>query len=123
MNREDELRPCPFCGSEAYRVKAVRGVESVACRRAGCCAYQTTADAWNKRALPPSPLTEAKEKAVIEAAKKLKVVGKKLDGFDCGHDAEHQCGCGNAHVRLINEWKSQESDLFAALAALEAGEA
>ena len=67
----NELLPCPFCGSKAeefFHHKDLRGIGvfKIQCssKALGCPLYQSFDDveAWNTRALPPSPAQELVER-------------------------------------------------------------
>lgn len=65
----DDLKPCPFCGAEAYRSL---WDETVLCS-AGCRDDATSIDAWNRRAPSPAPAAPPSEavERLVEAARIL----------------------------------------------------
>lgn len=63
---------------------------------------------------------EAALDAVVEKGNRLRVLSKNLDAFDCGHESEERCNCGNIHGQMLSEYKVAEEEFFAALARLAA---
>jgi hypothetical protein len=63
------LKPCPFCGGEAFRLKA--GVsELVSCSNQDCTldSYDFSVEGWNRRAQPSQAQQAGVTEAMVDAA-------------------------------------------------------
>lgn len=40
-------------------------------------------------------------------------LGKQIDDFECDHDAEHRCNCGNVHTQMILKYDKERDEALA----------
>lgn len=66
----------------------------------------------------------AEEEKTVKQLVFLLRLQKQIDDFECDHDAEHRCDCGNVHTNMILEYEKERDEFLATYRASKAkGEA
>ena len=81
---DDEIKPCPFCGTSYFRIEIGSPTSRVFCRQCGACGpfkigeANAAIEVWNKRAeYNPLYLEYCKEQGFENSPEEMKIYDKK----------------------------------------------